>query len=142
MYQSVRQKGTPILRPTPSSRGPTPPLKTLLPRHGGRIMNPQDPAVLNDPNHIQNPRRGLPLNHQSVHTQQRPQISNQRPQVSLQQPVHHGQLHPQSQPLPPAGYPPQQYVPVGPHDVLLKQAGHPVLPPGYQPMPGHGKTIL
>ena len=98
MYQSVRQKGTPILRPTPSSRGPTPPLKTLLPRHGGRIMNPQDPAVLNDPNHIQNPRRGLPLNHQSVHTQQRPQISNQRPQVSLQQPVHHGQLHPQSQP--------------------------------------------
>ena len=61
MYQSVRQKGTPILRPTPALR-PTPPLKTLLPRHGGRIMNPQDPSVLNDPNHIQNPRRGIPLN--------------------------------------------------------------------------------
>ena len=54
MYQSVRQKGTPILKPKKPT--PTQPMKTILPRHQGRILNPQDPAILNNPNHIQHPK--------------------------------------------------------------------------------------
>ena len=50
-----------------------------------------EPAVLNDPNHIQNPRRGQPLNkalqRQPTHPQQRPQMTNQRPQQTNQKPV-------------------------------------------------------
>ena len=127
MYQSVRQKGTPILRPTPGS-----PTKTILPRHNGRIQNPQEPAVLNDPNHIQNPRRGQPLNkaiRPSHIQQQRPQISNQRPQQSHQKPVVYGSRSTsqyQSTQNPLSG-PPQAPVAVGLPPGLdliqLKQAG-------------------
>ena len=95
MYQSVRQKGTPILKPKAK---PTPPIKTILPRHQGRILNPQDPAILNNPNHIQHPKnRGGLLSqqsHQRHHngqqqlqgTMQQPQQQQQRPQVTYQQP--------------------------------------------------------
>lgn len=123
MYQSVRQKGTPILRPTPAVQ-----TQTILPRHNGRIQNPQEPAVLNDPNHIQNPRRGQPLNRalqqrQPTHPQQRPQLTNQRPQHTNQKPVVYGSSsssqYDQSTQTPPgiAGLPP------GLDLVHLKQAG-------------------
>jgi len=91
LYQSVRQKGTPILK---QKAKPTPSIQTILPRHQGRILNPQDPAILNNPNHIQHPKnRGGLINPQHNnhlaqrnHQQQHQQHGQQRPQMTYHQP--------------------------------------------------------
>ena len=113
MYQSVRQKGTPILKPKAK---PTPPIKTILPRNQGRILNPQDPAILNNPNHIQHPknRGGLLSQHSSHHRHhqqpQQPQQQQQRPQVTYQQP--------QAPQILQQGIPPQQ-IQLPPNTIIL-----------------------
>ena len=114
MYQSVRQKGTPILKPKKPT--PTQPMKTILPRHQGRILNPQDPAILNNPNHIQHPknRNGL-MAHTNTHHRHHQQ-QQQRPQVTYQQPQ--APQQPQQQPQSPIS-PVNQLANLPPNTIIL-----------------------